>query len=203
MSWDDWCSLGTNQSSSERHFQCRCPTGSPCRRQSSTTSISCPVPDWSRSWQALTAQTALPRLLTDTVFIAEPRIKSGSANPAPKLSTLIAGGAHAVARGATLRRKIITVPARLARPQRRPILHLPAHRLWADHWLQLWRNTIGYSPPNAAHTDRRPAGLDRTTQEKRADQRLPIAPIRRTPTVTPPQLHRRSIHGLRLSPFAS
>ena len=40
---------------------------------------------------ALAAQTALPQLLTDKVFIAEPRIKSGSANPAPKLSTLIAG----------------------------------------------------------------------------------------------------------------
>ena len=33
--------------------------------------------------------------------------------------------AHAVARGATLRRKIVNIPARLARPQRRPILHLP------------------------------------------------------------------------------
>ena len=63
---------------------------------------------------------------------------------------VLAGGAHAVARGATLRRKIVTVPARLARPQRRPILHLPAHWPWADHWLTLWRNTIGYSPPATA-----------------------------------------------------
>ena len=38
----------------------------------------------------------------------------------------------AVARGATLRRQIIHVPARLARPQRRPVLHLPAHWPWAD-----------------------------------------------------------------------
>ncbi len=60
---------------------------------------------------------------------------------------VLAGGAHAVARGATLRRKIITVPARLVRPQRRPILHLPSHWPWADHWLTLWRNIIGYSPP--------------------------------------------------------
>ena len=37
------------------------------------------------------AQTGLPRLLTEKVHIAEPRIKSGSANPAPKLTTLIAG----------------------------------------------------------------------------------------------------------------
>ncbi|WP_109561915.1 IS1380 family transposase, partial [Mycolicibacillus trivialis] len=60
---------------------------------------------------------------------------------------VLAGGAHAVARGATLRRKIIAIPARLARPQRRPILHLPSYWPWADHWLTLWRNTIGYSPP--------------------------------------------------------
>ena len=38
---------------------------------------------------------------------------------------VLAGGAHAVARGATLRRRIVNIPARLARPQRRPVLHLP------------------------------------------------------------------------------
>ncbi|UXA11585.1 IS1380 family transposase [Mycobacterium sp. SMC-8] len=63
---------------------------------------------------------------------------------------VLAGGAHAVARAATLRRKIITIPARLVRPQRRPILHLPSHWPWTEHWLTLWRNTIGYSPPQAA-----------------------------------------------------
>jgi hypothetical protein len=63
---------------------------------------------------------------------------------------VLAGGPHAVARGATLRRKIVTIPARLARPQRRPILHLPTHWPWTEQWLALWRNTIGYSPPPAA-----------------------------------------------------
>jgi hypothetical protein len=63
---------------------------------------------------------------------------------------VLAGGAYAVARGATLRRKIVTIPARLARPQRRPILHLPSHWPWIDHWLTLWRNTIGCSPPTTA-----------------------------------------------------
>ena len=62
---------------------------------------------------------------------------------------VLAGGVHALARGATLRRKIVTIPARLARPQRRPILHLPAHWPWTEHWLTLWRNTIGHSPPTA------------------------------------------------------
>lgn len=65
---------------------------------------------------------------------------------------ILAGGAHAVARGSTLRRRLITIPARLARPQRRPILHLPQHWPWAQHWLTLWRNTIGYSPPAPTST---------------------------------------------------
>ena len=38
----------------------------------------------------LAAQTGLGELLAEKVCIAEPRIKSGSANPAPKLATLIA-----------------------------------------------------------------------------------------------------------------
>jgi len=40
---------------------------------------------------ALAEQTRLPALLADKVHIAEPRIKSGTANPGPKLATLIAG----------------------------------------------------------------------------------------------------------------
>src|SRR6476620_11087456 len=39
----------------------------------------------------LAAQTGLSRLLADKVHIAEPRIRSGAANPSPKLATLIAG----------------------------------------------------------------------------------------------------------------
>lgn len=65
---------------------------------------------------------------------------------------VLASGRHATARGATLRRTIINVPARLVRPQRRPILHLPSHWPWTDHWLTLCRNTIGYSPPLSATT---------------------------------------------------
>ena len=58
-----------------------------------------------------------------------------------------ASGAHARARGATLRRQLITVPARLARPARAPVLHLPSRWPWAPAWLQLWDQTIGHSPP--------------------------------------------------------
>lgn len=62
---------------------------------------------------------------------------------------VLAGDRHTRARGSTLRRQIVNVPARLARPQRRPILHLPTHWPWSKAWLALWRNTIGYSPPLA------------------------------------------------------
>jgi hypothetical protein len=40
---------------------------------------------------ALAAQTELPQLLAEKIHIANPRIKSGAANPAPKLATVIAG----------------------------------------------------------------------------------------------------------------
>jgi len=53
---------------------------------------------------------------------------------------------HAVARGATLRRQIVTVPARIARPQRRPVLHLPAHWPWANHWSTLWDKVFASAP---------------------------------------------------------
>jgi hypothetical protein len=55
---------------------------------------------------------------------------------------------HAVARGATLRRQIVNIPARIARPQRRRRLHLPAHWPWAQHWITLWRSV--FSPPHTA-----------------------------------------------------
>ena len=60
-----------------------------------------------------------------------------------RAAATLAGAAHAVARGATLRRTIINIPARLARPQRKPILHLPSHWPWEPGWLALWHNTIG------------------------------------------------------------
>src|SRR5215207_1289357 len=62
----------------------------------------------------------------------------------------LAGQGHAVARGATLHRRLITVPARLARPARTPVLHLPSRWPWAPTWLRLWDQTIGHSPPAAA-----------------------------------------------------
>ena len=48
--------------------------------------------------------------------------------------------AHAVSRGATLRRHLVNVPARIARPQGKPTLHLPAHWPRARQWKTLWDN---------------------------------------------------------------
>jgi Transposase DDE domain group 1 len=56
----------------------------------------------------------------------------------------LAGTRHRSARGATLRRHLVNIPARLARPQRKPILHLPRHWPWEPAWITLWHNTIGH-----------------------------------------------------------
>jgi hypothetical protein len=59
----------------------------------------------------------------------------------------LASDRHAVARGATLRRHIVTVPARLTHPQRRRVLHLPAHWPWATAWTALWAAVFATGPP--------------------------------------------------------
>lgn len=56
---------------------------------------------------------------------------------------VLAGDRHGHARGATLRRRIVTAPARFARPQRRPVLHLPSRWPWAPAWLRLWLSPCG------------------------------------------------------------
>jgi hypothetical protein len=57
----------------------------------------------------------------------------------------LAGQRHARARGATLRRQLITVPALLARPARTPVLHLPSRWPWAPAWQRLWDHTTGHT----------------------------------------------------------
>src|SRR6188508_1269645 len=56
----------------------------------------------------------------------------------------LAGGDAAVARGATLRRDLINVPARFAAPARKSMLHLPAHWPRQTGWKTLWDNVIGH-----------------------------------------------------------
>ena len=88
----------------------------------------------------------------------------------------------AVARGATLRHRIINVPARLARPQRRPVLHLPALALGrpvADDLGQrvrtrtrATRNRLTHPPPRR-HDQRNPI-VERL--DKPAEHSCPDAP---------------------------
>ena len=69
-----------------------------------------------------------------------------------RAAATLAGGEHTVARGATLRRDLVNVPARFAAPARKPMLHLPAHWPRQIGWKTLWDNTIGYptAQPRAA-----------------------------------------------------
>lgn len=53
----------------------------------------------------------------------------------------------AKARWATLRRRIINIPARLATTGRRLVLHLPARWPWAPAWESLWSRATGPPPP--------------------------------------------------------
>ncbi|MGH3522170.1 MAG: IS1380 family transposase [Mycobacterium sp.] len=64
----------------------------------------------------------------------------------------LAGGDHAVARGATLRRDLINIPARFAAPARKPMLHLPIHWPRQLQWKALWHNVTDYpaAQPRAA-----------------------------------------------------
>ncbi|MBV8993855.1 MAG: IS1380 family transposase [Pseudonocardiales bacterium] len=59
---------------------------------------------------------------------------------------------HTRARGATLRRHLINVPARLVKPQRRPVLRLPTHWPYGQPWLNLWNNVFSprHPPPATA-----------------------------------------------------
>jgi len=51
-----------------------------------------------------------------------------------------------VARGATLRRRVVNVPARITHPQGRRILHLPTHHPHHNQWKQLWNNVFAVAP---------------------------------------------------------
>jgi hypothetical protein len=54
--------------------------------------------------------------------------------------------AMSTARWATLRRRIITFPARIASTGRRLVLHLPARWPWAPAWAALWDAATGPPP---------------------------------------------------------
>ncbi|MDN5723998.1 MAG: IS1380 family transposase [Corynebacterium sp.] len=63
-------------------------------------------------------------------------------------ATAVAAGL-ATARWASLRRKIINTPARLASSARRLTLHLPRDWPWASSWNELWTRATGPPPTTA------------------------------------------------------
>ena len=87
----------------------------------------------------------------------------------------LASPAHAIARGATLRRDLIAVPARITRPQRRRVLHLPAHWPRAKPWTALWHAVFATGHPPPPDTDHRRPG---TPNLEKLDR--PAAPTRPT-----------------------
>ena len=112
---------------------------------------------------------------------------------------VLAGQQHARARGSTLRRRIINVAARLARPQRRPMLHLPTHWPWVEPWLRLWHTTIGYSPPIIAQPVN-PARHGPTGEHRKswADQQPCHTHTINQDQTQPPHPHHLPISGSRL-----
>jgi hypothetical protein len=66
-----------------------------------------------------------------------------------RAASTLAGGDLRVARGATLRRKIVNTPARFARPARKPMLHPPMHWPWQLQWKTLWDKVFGDAAPLA------------------------------------------------------
>jgi hypothetical protein len=65
-----------------------------------------------------------------------------------RAAATLTGPALAKTTTATIRRKLITVPARLASSARRITLHLPTAWPWETAWLQMF--THGCGPPTAA-----------------------------------------------------
>ena len=65
-------------------------------------------------------------------------------------SFTLTGGRLATATTATIRRTLISVPARIACSARRLTLHLPVAWPWETAWTQLFTHTCGPPPPAAA-----------------------------------------------------
>jgi len=67
-----------------------------------------------------------------------------------RAAATIASPTLAKATTATVRRKLIQIPARIATTARRLHLHLPAGWAWSQEWTALFRHTCG--PPGSATT---------------------------------------------------
>ena len=81
-----------------------------------------------------------------------------------RTAATISGTDLAKATTATIRRKLITIPARVASSARRITLHLPTAWPWETAWTRLF--THGCGPPDTAHV--------LTTQPSRRDRKLEV-----------------------------
>lgn len=71
---------------------------------------------------------------------------AGIAHNLTRAAGTLAAQLHAKATGATIRRTLINIPARIATSARRIHLHLPENWPWADAFTDLWTAT-GHRPP--------------------------------------------------------
>lgn len=99
-----------------------------------------------------------------------------------------AGTAMAKATTATIRRKLITIPARIASSARRLTLHLPTNWPWQHAWTQLFIRTSG--PPTPRPPDKQPATARQrptwnTPTSRPGDQPRPPSPTVTTPVTNP------------------
>jgi hypothetical protein len=67
-----------------------------------------------------------------------------------RAAATLTGPSLAKATTATIRRKLISVPARIASSARRPTLHLPTRWPWETEWTELFTRVCG--PPAPAST---------------------------------------------------
>ena len=107
----------------------------------------------------------------------------------------LAGTRHAVARGATLRRHLVNVPARIARPQGRPMLHLPAHWPWATAGTAVEQRLRQPTPPFKSRPDHQPPATTGPTgdpQWKSWTDQQPRPPAPRPGSTTSTQDHHTS-----------
>jgi hypothetical protein len=116
--------------------------------------------------------------------------------------TLTATARYTVARGATLRTHLVNLPARLARPRRRPVLHLPAHWPRAQPWLRLRRAVFVTwpGPPRASRLPPHqqpdpPTSEQRDTLDTRPAGRHALAHRSRSPGLG--NQPREPVHGFR------
>ncbi|GAA4996396.1 hypothetical protein GCM10023317_25990 [Actinopolymorpha pittospori] len=69
-----------------------------------------------------------------------------------RAAATLTGPTLARATTATIRRKLIAVPARLANSARRIALHLPTAWPWETAWTHLFTSALGCGPPTPATT---------------------------------------------------